>query len=140
MSDEEKVLSDLKGIVEYFMRLYREEEDHHIYDQHYDRMVVVSNACNLIEELLKRQEPRVLTLEEVKKLQSLRDGAVWLETWSGVVYPVLPEMSLQNVTYFVAIPFTTYRSWVENEYYGKTWRCWSSRPTDEQREAVPWTE
>ena len=22
--------------------------------------------------------------------------------------------------------------------YGKTWRCWTSRPTDEQREAVKW--
>ena len=55
MTDEEKTLFDLKGIAEYFMRLYREEEDNHIYDQHYDRMVVVSNACNLIEELLKEE-------------------------------------------------------------------------------------
>lgn len=22
--------------------------------------------------------------------------------------------------------------------YGKTWRCWTSRPTDEQREKTPW--
>lgn len=22
--------------------------------------------------------------------------------------------------------------------YGKTWRCWTSRPTDEQREAAKW--
>lgn len=138
MSDEEKVLSDLKDIVEYFMRLYREEEDHHIYGQHYDRMVVVSNACNLIEELLKAQEPRVLTLEEVKKLRSLYDGAVWLETCADILFPVLPEMSLQGSTFYVAIPFVGYHSWGDNKYYGKTWRCWSSRPTDEQREAVPW--
>lgn len=38
-SKEEKVLSDLKDIVEYFMRLYWEEEDRHIYGQHYDRMI-----------------------------------------------------------------------------------------------------
>ena len=24
------------------------------------------------------------------------------------------------------------------EDYGKRWRCWTSRPTDEQREAIPW--
>ena len=24
------------------------------------------------------------------------------------------------------------------EDYGKRWRCWTSRPTDEQREATPW--
>lgn len=98
------------------------------------------DAFELAVKALDETEPRVLTLEEVKRLQSLRDGAVWLESWSGVVYPVLPEMSLPNITYFVAIPFNAYRSWVENEYYSKTWRCWSARPTDEQREAVPWME
>ena len=140
MSDEEKVLSDLKDIVEYFMRLYREEEDHHIYDQHYDRMVVVSNACNLIEELLKDQEPLVLTLEEVKKLQSIRDGAIWLEIFGNGLFPALPEFSNKSLTFFVAILFDGYRSVFENDWYGKTWRCWSSRPTDEQREAMPWQE
>lgn len=25
-----------------------------------------------------------------------------------------------------------------SENYGRTWRCWTSRPTDEQREATPW--
>jgi hypothetical protein len=25
-------------------------------------------------------------------------------------------------------------------YYGKTWRCWASRPTDEERAAAPWEE
>lgn len=24
-------------------------------------------------------------------------------------------------------------------FYGREWRCWTSRPTDEQREATPWT-
>lgn len=24
--------------------------------------------------------------------------------------------------------------------YGKTWRCWASRPTDEERAAAPWEE
>ena len=29
--------------------------------------------------------------------------------------------------------------WRSDEY-GKTWRCWTSRPTDEQMEATPWAE
>ncbi len=91
-------------------------------------------------KLLKEQEPRVLTLDEIKKLQSLRDGAVWLEVWRGVAFPALPEILLSNITYFVAIPFNHYRSWVEDEYYGKTWRCWSSRPTKQQMEAVKWDD
>ena len=24
--------------------------------------------------------------------------------------------------------------------YGKRWRCWTSHPTDEQREITPWTD
>ena len=28
--------------------------------------------------------------------------------------------------------------WYDLDDYGKTWRCWTSRPTDEQREAEPW--
>lgn len=91
-------------------------------------------------ELLKEQGPRVLTQEEVKRLQSLKDGAVWIETFGGAVFPALPEISASHISYFVAIPFNNYRSWVENEYYGKTWRCWSARQTDEQKEATPWME
>ena len=58
--------------------------------------------------LLKEKEPRVMTLEEMQKIASIRDGAIWLEAGAG--------------------------------WYGKTWRCWTSRPTDEQREAAPWQQ
>lgn len=138
MTDEEKILSDLKGIAEYFMELYREEEDREVYDQHYDRMVVVSNACNLIEELLKDQEPRVLTLEELRSLNGT-DHFVWFEDNGGYdFYDCYAEV----ITYRNNVELNTFGSEVEfepdNEEYGKTWRCWSSRPTDEQREAVPW--
>lgn len=29
-------------------------------------------------------------------------------------------------------------SWMPINFYGKKWRCWSRRPTDEEREAVGW--
>lgn len=90
-----------------------------------------------IRELLIVQQPRVLTLEEVRKLQSLRDGAVWLEVGTGLM-PALPEMAMPDITFFVAIPLMNYHSYCENEFYGKTWRCWTARPTDEQRKAVKW--
>lgn len=28
--------------------------------------------------------------------------------------------------------------WMRWDDYGITWRCWTSRPTDAQREATPW--
>lgn len=138
MSDEEKVLSDLKDIVEYFMRLYREEEDHHIYAQHYDRMVVVSNACNLIEELLKAQEPRVLTREEADAIaHQTEETAIYLERKSDKsLYAAIAgdtQGRVPNISWL-----GEKRNYLSE--YGKTWRCWSARPTDEQREAVPWDD
>ena len=91
-----------------------------------------------IDRVLDQIEPRALTLEEVKKLQYIRDGAIWLELFCNGLFPTFPEFSNKSLTFFVAIPFAGYRSTFENDWYGKTWRCWSAKPTDEQREAVPW--
>lgn len=89
-------------------------------------------------ELLKEQEPRVLTLDEVKKLESLRDGAIWIETIGKGLFPALPEITMSEIIFFVAIPADHYRFYCENKWYGKTWRCWTYKPTDEQRKAVKW--
>lgn len=139
MTDEEKILSDLKGIAEYFMELYREEEDHHIYGQHYDRMVVVSNACNLIEELLKEQEPRVLTLEEVEN----SDAPVIVDSYDMPLYYASFEPEFSNETWarFYTLGEEGFTKFLIEDYNkANMWRCWSSRPTDEQREAVKWDD
>ena len=97
--------------------------------------------------LLKAQEPRVMTLEEVKALPDESD--VWLEEFCSIVvattishqptiYKVLKRFN-PDATYFYGIEHADYNS---GEYmdadYGTEWRCWTSRPTDEQREATPW--
>lgn len=84
-------------------------------------------------------EPRVMTLEELQKIASIRDGAVWLEQGPGLM-PAFMEFAMKDITFFVAVPLTGYRQFFENDWYGKTWRCWTSRPTNEQREAVPWVK
>ena len=94
---------------------------------------------DVIRYLLTAQQPRVLTLEEVRKLQSLRDGAIWLEVGKGM-FPALPEMAMPELMFFIAIPPTNYKTYCEWEWYNKTWRCWSAQPTEEQREATPWDE
>ena len=96
---------------------------------------------------LKAQEPRVMTLEEVKALPDESD--VWLEEFCSIVvavtvshqtdiYKVLKRYN-QNATYFYGIERADYNS---GEYmdadYGKEWRCWTSRPTYAQREKVKW--
>lgn len=83
--------------------------------------------------LLKAQEPRVMTLGEIVSAE-----CVWIEyATSGNIVIALPwDIELTDDTYnFIGMPncFVEFRS-----LYGEEWRCWTSRPTDEQREAVKW--
>ena len=83
--------------------------------------------------LLKAQEPRVMTLKEIISAE-----CVWIEyATSGNVVIALPwDIELTDDTYnFIGMPncFVEFRS-----LYGEEWRCWTSRPTDEQRKAAKW--
>lgn len=87
---------------------------------------------------LKAQEPRVIPFNEIDNHEVLwmevldvetEDGlAPWVKTASGRWFSPLfcsearPDMILSTP-----------------REYGRICRCWTSRPTDEQREATPWT-
>lgn len=84
-------------------------------------------------ELLKEQEPRVMTLEEVVSAE-----CVWIEyAASGNVVIAFPwDIELTDDTYnFICNPNCIVEL---KSLYGEEWRCWTSRPTEEQREAVKW--
>lgn len=89
--------------------------------------------------LLKAQEPMVMTLEEVR---CANEEPMWFESkgtfrgqkgfWvlsKGVspsyVIRLIPTIGKDDTQLSLAA-------------YGKVWRCWTSRPTDEQREAAKW--
>lgn len=87
-------------------------------------------------ELLKEQMPRVLTLDEVITAKKLD---VWIEhTSESIVQPLIlieTEMTDKIQTaYFSPMLVRSIKT------YGKTWRCWTARPTDEQRKTVKWNE
>ena len=91
-------------------------------------------------EALTAQEPRVLTLEELRSLDGT-DHFVWLEdNGEYELYDCYAEVT----TYQNNVELNTFGREVEfepdNEEYGKTWRCWSARPTEEQRKAVKWDD
>ena len=74
-------------------------------------------------ELLKRQEPRIIAFDE---LESDNLEVVWFEAkQSTYIGPMLTR----------GIDFNDSADWFK---YGRDWRCWTQRPTDEQREATPW--
>jgi hypothetical protein len=89
--------------------------------------VRVSQIMSCIQEaveLLKEQEPRVLTLDEADAAE-----VVWFEARNHI---------------FIE-PMLTRRKRLADEaedwfQYGRDWRCWSTRPSDKQREEAPWDE
>lgn len=86
-------------------------------------------------ELLKAQEPRVLTRKEV---QNDCPDYVYLETSTGRLECCIKDEgeSDKRVGDFVyELDEFFIKAWKD---YGKTWRCWSNRPTEEQRKAVKW--
>lgn len=86
-------------------------------------------------DLLKEQEPRVLTLEEVKAFDW---DYCYLEEerLPGKEYrAICGDYALTCITWPCV---TSMRIQHGDDSYGKTWRCWSARPTDEQRKTVKW--
>ncbi len=82
--------------------------------------------------LLKEQEARVLTLEEV-----LGGDECWVEYINGGCGYC--DCYLDDDAKSIVINRTLRKDFnVSPNGYGKVWRCWSARPTDEQRKAVKW--
>lgn len=82
--------------------------------------------------LLKAQEPRVMTLEE-----ALGGDECWIEARDGGCgyCDCCADMGDTVLIYRVkcAKPVIT-----SCRLYGKTWRCWTSRPDEKRREETPW--
>lgn len=106
------------------------------------------DALELLERLREPLEPRVMTLEEIWEYGD--NEPIFLEY-------VLPTKTFPTNTVLKAAIFQPDSSddgngdgymcvvsaWCASGFYnrkeyGKTWRCWTARPTDEQRKAVKW--
>lgn len=88
-------------------------------------------------ELLREQEARVMTLDEI------RSGAVevaWIEDADkaevipGIWFRLSNEGGDEAVDIHIRDGFVGARL----EVYGKLWRCWTARPTEEQMRETPW--
>ena len=97
-------------------------------------------------QLLRTQEPRVMTLDEVLELKF--DDVVYLELYptgavlSAIVVdviPKLPDLEIGVVQFRHAGGYNGINN-ADLSYYGKTWRCWTAKPAEEQREAEAWNK
>lgn len=94
-------------------------------------------------ELLKTLEPRVMKLGELRECVTY-----WIEDETGHVVPetimditgkdimTIPVVHLTNG--YAPIITKTTDGYNSKRFTG--WRCWTSRPTDEQVAATPWEE
>ena len=90
------------------------------------------------EVVLRAQQPRVMTLSEMNEKRG-RGEAVYYEDRDATcksqdVFVVAPGKDLDVVW----LKAETVNLVAKMSTMGKTWRCWTSRPTDEQRERTPW--
>ena len=106
-----------------------------------------------IEELLKAQEPRVMTLEEVQQMgkRNMEYNDLPYETCIcevktrrglHICSPFWNEPRFEGDESHLEIQFeymgTDEYDNVPVKKYEWYIRCWTSRPTDEQRRATPW--
>ena len=95
------------------------------------------------QELLKVQEPQVLSVEAVRKLTRI---PVWLDVKSThkdlyrgwvLAYMVQKGMGITGERLGMTDP-SGRMHWYKLDDYGRTWRVWDSIPTDTEKEAIPW--
>ena len=85
--------------------------------------------------LLKAQEPRVMTLEEVKMLDS---DYYYLESMRSPGKELREILGAYGLTCVTWPSITWARQTMGDSGYGKTWRCWTSRPDDATRKVEKW--
>lgn len=130
MAEREKVIKELEKIIEYFFKIYREGEDREMCEIALDRADIIDDAISL----LKEQEARVMTLEELQAIET---------PWNRNTPPYLfvegrssteaRWMSWGFMHDFVRLPGT-----IGVQNYGTKWRVWNLQPTPEQMRDTPW--
>ena len=140
MTDREKVIKGLECCI------IRHPDD----KARCDECPYESACCNRLKidalALLKAQEPRLYTVDELK-----RGEHYYLElhlelTGDGIHYAEISSIDKWSDKLhgkFKAYDFIYDERGAAYRYewsYGWTWRCWTSRPTNEQRKAIPWNE
>ena len=129
MADREKVINALKRCESYG---FCEDKQCPYYDNVSCLEMVRKDALSL----LQAQEPRVMTLEEVEVLPY---GYVLIETdKKGSLHWVDALLFCKNTNFSFDFITLEGRARLLGTDYNMEWRCWTSRPTDEQREATPW--
>lgn len=104
-------------------------------------LALIRDQQKRIEELEAARTARVMTLEEVKanEVVYLEDFADPDDSVEPIIRPAI-NIEVKNGGIVMLDSATWDEGFIFNtdDEYSKTWRCWTQRPTNEQREAVRW--
>ena len=93
-------------------------------------------------DLLREEEPRVMEFLELNEITTywIEDNHEANMQTSCIPETIMDIMGDRVFTIPVVKLLNGYAPVISKnrEGYGKTWRAWTSRPTDEQRKAVEW--
>ena len=110
----------------------------------FNALALILQQQERIKELEATQTARVMTLEEVKKHYSLPpvvlDDLCWQEDYLQDIEPLYFDFPVEDSFAVHWRGYQSVRKYLEDwqASYGQKWRCWTQRPTDEQREAAKW--
>lgn len=134
MIEREKVIKGLECCKEWGMMDFDCTNTGCPYEPH--ELDCVQHLHNDTLAMLKAQEPRVMTMEEV---QALQYGHVLIELdKSDPIRWVDALLFCKNTNFSFDFITLEGRARLLGAEYNKEWRCWTSCPTDAQREAIPW--
>ena len=113
------------------------------YEEKVEGMTKEEKMAYAREAALHSAEPetRPLTLDEIyAKIDDEDWNVAWIEVPdSQKAEPMCPFYKEENKIVFCAPPF--FRVWEETiSRYGKSWRCWTQKPTPEQMAAEKWED
>ena len=133
MTDREKVIKGLECLTRAteFNAKLKSECSECAYKGTDCELTVMKDALKVIQA----QEPRVMKLEEVDE-----GKPYWLEMRGAVSEYAICNLNDHGDSAFLDFATQLGYKTLETDGYGKCWRCWTARPTDEQREAVSWDD
>lgn len=102
---------------------------------------LVAEICEFVDEqpTIQPDAPRVMTLEEVLRSSQKIGVPCWVEDHiEGIGVVLFPAVVTSDDIYIRYTGNDYYEGALYHWAYNKRLRCWTAKPTDEQRKAVAW--
>lgn len=133
MPDREKVIENLERMLSNYDML-----DDIVINKNNEMLMFHRAVAKTALSLLKEQEAKCLTKAELDDLNE--NQFVWIEIRTGQLYCLQIIGICRVKTGISDIQFNAPTSYVERSTntYGKTYRIWTNKPTEEQSQAVKW--